>query len=166
MDEFRAWSWLHLAAIATIAALTAVAIVVRRRRGGDAFATGPGERAVALGYVLMWVGTFTWLNTGPMHDPLKTWPLQLCHWVALANALVLVRPWGPARAVVYFCGLALCTQALITPNLVEGPNQWPFWFFWTTHGMIVGVPAYDIVAIAFVAMALLMIPWWIARRTR
>ena len=43
-------------------------------------------------------------------------------------------------------GLALCTQALITPSLVEGPAQWPFWFFWATHGMIFAVPIYDIIA--------------------
>ncbi len=50
------------------------------------------------------------------------------------------------RAFVYFCGLGLCTQALITPSLVEGPAQFPFWFFWSTHGMIVGVACYDLAA--------------------
>lgn len=146
MDDFRAYGALHAIALVAIASLTTLAVVVRRRRGGDAFDTGPIERAVALGYVALWIGTFVWLNTGPKHDPLKTWPLQLCHWVALVAALVLVRPWAPARAVAYFCGLALCTQAIFTPHLVEGPAQWPFWFFWTTHGLIVAVPAYDILA--------------------
>lgn len=146
MEDFRAWSALHALALAAIATATFIAIRVRRRRGGDAFATGPLERAIALGYLAMWIGTFTWLNTGPKHDPFTTWPLQLCHWVALVDAFVLVRPWRAARAVAYFCGLALCTQALITPSLVEGPAQWPFWFFWATHGMIVAVPVYDIVA--------------------
>lgn len=146
MDEFRAHGFLHASAIVAIVAVTTTAIAVRRRRGGDAFDTGPGERAFAAAYAALWIGTFAWLNTGPLHDPFKTWPLQLCHWVALVAALVLVRPWAPARAIAYFCGLALCTQALVTPSLVEGPAQWPFWFFWATHGMIVGVPAYDIVA--------------------
>ena len=149
METFRAYSALHLAAVAAIVVATLVAIAVRRRRGGDASAVGPVERAVALGYAAMWAGTFVWLNTGPKHDPLTTWPLQLCHWVALADALMLAWPWRPLRAVAYFCGLALCTQAVFTPSLVEGPAQWPFWFFWATHAMIVAVPAYDIVARGF-----------------
>jgi hypothetical integral membrane protein (TIGR02206 family) len=149
MDTFRSFSPLHVATVLTIAVATIVAIVVRRRRGGDAFATGPIERAVAFGYAAIWAGTFVWLNTGPKHDPLTTWPLQLCHWVALADALVLVRPWRTLRAVAYFCGLALCTQAIATPALVEGPATWPFWFFWTTHAMIVAVPAYDIAGRGF-----------------
>ncbi len=140
---------MHLVVLLSIAAATSIAIAVRRRRGGDAWTTGPIERAVAIGYATMWIGTFVWLNTGPKHDPLTTWPLQLCHWVALADAIVLVAPRRALRAVAYFCGLALCTQAIVTPSLVEGPTQWPFWFFWTTHAMIVAVPAYDIAARGF-----------------
>lgn len=149
MDGFQAHGPLHLAVVVAIASATLVAIAVRRRRGADASAVGPVERSIALAYAAMWLGTFTWLNTGPKHDPLTTWPLQLCHWVALADAAVLAAPWRPLRAVAYFCGVALCTQAVLTPSLVEGPAQWPFWFFWATHGMIVAVPAYDIVARGF-----------------
>lgn len=146
VDTFRAHSSLHLAAIATIATITLVAIVVRRRRGGNAGDVGSVERGIAVGYLALWVGTFVWLNTGPRHDPLVTWPLQLCHWVAAIDAVVLVLPARSLRAIAYFCGLALCTQALSTPSLTDGPGQWPFWFFWTTHAMIVAVPAYDIAA--------------------
>jgi hypothetical integral membrane protein (TIGR02206 family) len=149
VDTFRAQSALHLIVVLAIVVLTLAAIAVRRRRGGDASAVGPIERATSLGYVALWAGTFVWLNTGPKHDPLTTWPLQLCHWVALADAIVLAAPWRPLRAVAYFCGLALCTQAIFTPSLVEGPAHWPFWFFWTTHAMIVAVPAYDIAARGF-----------------
>jgi hypothetical integral membrane protein (TIGR02206 family) len=149
VETFQAFSALHFAVVVAIVMVTLAAIAVRRRRGGDASAVGPYERAIALGYAAMWAGTFVWLNTGPKHDPLTTWPLQLCHWVALADAIVLAAPWRPLRAVAYFCGVALCTQAVFTPSLVEGPAHWPFWFFWTTHAMIVAVPAYDIAARGF-----------------
>ena len=149
MEGFRAHGGLHLAAIAVIVAATLAAIAVRRRRAGGAFAVGNGEQAVALAYLALWIGTFVWLNTGPKHDPPTTWPLQLCHWIAALDAIVLLRPARPLRAIAYFCGIALCTQALATPSLVEGPHEWPFWFFWATHAMIVAVPVYDVVARGF-----------------
>lgn len=149
MDAFRAHGALHVAVLSAIALAIATAIVVRRRRPVAAARSGPGERVVALGYLAMWAGTFVWLNTGPKHDPLTTWPLQMCHWVAALDALVLVRPYRALRSIAYFCGLALCTQALVTPSLVEGPGRWPFWFFWATHAMIVAVPVYDIAARGF-----------------
>lgn len=142
MDAFRAHSPLHFAVLATIALATWGAIALRRRR--DAARILPAERAVAGGYLLLWVGSFVWLNVGPRHDPLTTWPLQMCHWVAALDAVVLAWPGRALRAIAYFCGLALCTQALVTPSLVEGPAEWPFWFFWLTHAMIVAVPVYDI----------------------
>lgn len=149
MEPFRAHGALHVAVLLAIALATALAIGIRRRRGGAAEDTGPGERIVAFGYLAMWAGTFVWLNAGPRHDPLTTWPLQLCHWTAALNAIALVRPHRTLRAIAYFCGLALCTQALVTPSLVEGPAEWPFWFFWSTHAMIVAVPVYDIAARGF-----------------
>jgi len=49
-------------------------------------------------------------------------------------------------SMAYFCGLALCTQALITPGLTEGPALYRFWFFWLSHGVVLGVPLYDVAA--------------------
>ena len=146
MAKFAAFSPLHLAALATIAFLTVFAIMVRRRRDPAVRPPGPIEQAVAYGYLALWTGGFLWLRFGPLYDPPTTYPLQLCHWCAAAAALVLLTGHPLLRAAVYFCGLGLCTQALITPSLVEGPAQFPFWFFWTTHGMIVGVAAYDVAA--------------------
>lgn len=145
MESFRPFSPLHALVLVLIALGTTVAIVVRRRRPPDA-APGRVERAIGLGYLALWTGTFVWLLFPPKHDPATTYPLQLCHWVAAGAGLVLVLPRRGLRAFVYFCGLALCTQALITPNLREGPAFYPFWFFWVTHALIVGVPLYDVVA--------------------
>ena len=147
MESSRDHGALHIAMLLLIALATGIAIGVRRRRPAED--TGPGERFVAYGYLAMWVGTFVWLNTGPKHDPPTTWPLQMCHWIAALDAIALVRPVRALRSVAYFCGIALCTQALVTPSLVEGPGEWPFWFFWATHAMIVAVPVYDIAARGF-----------------
>ena len=149
MEIFRAFSGLHAAALGAIAALTLLAILRARRGGARTPAASPTERAIGLAYVAAWIGTYGWFLFSPLHDPLKTYPLQMCHLTALAAGLLLVTGWRPLRAIVYFWGIALCTQALVTPSLTEGPAIYPFWFFWTSHGLIVGVAAYDVCARGF-----------------
>lgn len=145
METFRAFTWLHAAALAAILALTAIAVVVASRRPLPAAPTAT-ERALGWAYVAMWITTYTFLLFPPLHEPAKTYPLQLCHWNALTAALLLVTGWRWLRPLVYFWGFALSTQALATPALSEGPALYPFWFFWTTHGLIVGVALYDVLA--------------------
>jgi hypothetical integral membrane protein (TIGR02206 family) len=149
MQTFTAYSTLHGGMVALIAALMLVAIAIRRRREPSAHPASPFELAVATGYLALWVGTFGGYAIDPGRDPATDYPLQLCHWAAVIAALALLTGRRVWRALAYFWGLALCTQAIVTPNLTEGPAIWPFWFFWTTHAMIVAVPIYDVAARAF-----------------
>jgi hypothetical integral membrane protein (TIGR02206 family) len=145
MDSFRMFSGLHAAALAAIFGLTAAAIWIARRSPMPASPT-PAERAIGIAYLATWVTTYLFLLSGTLHEPAKTYPLQLCHWNAVAAALLLATRWSALRPVAYFWGFALSTQALITPSLSEGPAIYPFWFFWTTHGIIVGVALYEVFA--------------------
>ena len=139
------FSGLHAAALVAILALTALAIRIARHSIKPPFPT-QAERAVGIAYLAAWVMTYGFLLFAPLHEPAKTYPLQLCHWNAVAAALLLATRWQALRPVVYFWGFALSTQALITPSLTEGPAIYPFWFFWTTHGLIVGVALYEVLA--------------------
>ena len=125
-----------------------VAAVALRRHSADATARNV-ERTTAVAYLLLWVATFVWLQRQADFDPTTDWPLQLCHWAAVASALALLTSSRIWRTLAYFWGLALCTQALVTPNLTDGPATWPFWFFWTTHAMAVAVPLYDVLALGY-----------------
>jgi hypothetical integral membrane protein (TIGR02206 family) len=145
MDTFRMFTALHAVVLAAILGLTALAIVVARR-GPQPLMPTPTERAIGLAYLAAWGTTYVFLLFPPLHEPAKTLPLQLCHWNALAAALLLATRWEWLRPIVYFWGFALSTQALITPSLTEGPAIYPFWFFWSTHGMIVGVALYEVFA--------------------
>lgn len=149
METFRAFSALHAATLAVLAALVLAAVAVRRRRPSEPLAPSAAERAVALGFLAAWVTTYAYLLVPPLRDLPTTLPLHLCHLAALNAPLVLLTGWRPLRALQYFWGLALCTQALATPALGEGPALYPFWFFWTYHGMAVGVPLYDVFARGF-----------------
>ncbi len=148
METFRSFTALHAAALCAIALLTTLAIVLARRRAPSPHAT-PVERAIGWAYLAAWATTFTFLAFPPLLEPAKTYPLQVCHLNAFAAALLLITRWRILRPIAYFWGLALSTQALITPTLTEGPAIYPFWFFWTTHGMIVGVALYDVIALGY-----------------
>lgn len=136
------FSGMHALVLAAIFLLTAASIRISRP-GPDPSRT---ERAVGYAYLGAWFTTYAFLLFPPLHEPAKTYPFQLCHLTAFAAALLLItrRQW--LRPLVYFWGLALCTQALITPALSEGPALYPFWFFWSTHGLIVGVALYEVFA--------------------
>jgi hypothetical integral membrane protein (TIGR02206 family) len=151
MESFRMFSGLHAIVLATIFGLAAAAIFAARRsadpwRVERTSRTARVERAVGLAYLGAWLTTYTFLLFPPLHEPAKTYPFQLCHLTALAAALLLITRWQWLRPLVYFWGFALCTQALITPALSEGPALYPFWFFWATHGIIIGVALYDVFA--------------------
>jgi hypothetical integral membrane protein (TIGR02206 family) len=141
VQVFTPWSWLHWTMLAGIGGL--VFLAIRWRRATDPALAGRIERNLGTLYLCIWAGTFVWLQGRPDYDPKTDWPLQLCHWAAVAAALALITQRRLWSTLAYFWGLALCTQAIITPNLTEGPALWPFWFFWTTHAMAVGVPLYD-----------------------
>jgi hypothetical integral membrane protein (TIGR02206 family) len=145
MESFSPFGWLHAATLITILALTALAVMLARRRPLPATPTAV-ERAAGLAYLAAWATTYTFLLFPPLSDPAKTLPLQLCHWNAVAAAMLLATGWRWLRPLVYFWGFALSTQALITPALREGPALYAFWFFWTTHGLILGVALYDVLA--------------------
>jgi hypothetical integral membrane protein (TIGR02206 family) len=146
VETFAVFSLMHLAVVAIVVALTVLAIAFRRRRPPHPLPPGPVEKTVGYTFLAFWIGGFLYLRFGPLYEPQTTYPLQLCHWCSAAAALVLVTAHPMLRAFVYFCGLGLCTQAVITPFLPDGPARFPFWFFWLAHGMIVGVPIYDIAA--------------------
>lgn len=147
MQTFTPWSWLHLLTVGVIAAGLALAVVLRRR---STDATGrTAECLVAVAYLIIWAGTFLWLPQRPDYNPATDTPLQLCHWAAVSAAFALLTQVRISRTLAYFWGLALCTQAVITPNLPEGPALWPFWFFWITHAIVVGGPLYDVLARGF-----------------
>lgn len=71
-------------------------------------------------------------------------PLQLCDIVAIIAALEFARPSRNVHALAYFWGVALSSQALITPDLAGGPTTLGFWAFWVYHLFVVGSGVYAV----------------------
>lgn len=143
--EFRPFTWFHAATAGTLLLCSlAVALLGRRWR------STPAE--VALG--AFWGGVIiarqgievAWYLLPHNFSWERSLPLQYCDlapWIA-AVALLTRRRW--ARAMLYYWGIALCTQAYITPTLEEGLGQTRYWWFWLGHTHIVAAAIYDLIA--------------------
>ena len=82
-------------------------------------------------------------------DPRHRLPLQMCDFTAVFAALVFVRPSRGLQSLVYFWGLALGSQAVITPDLAGGPGSLAYWWFWLYHLFVVGAGVYVVAVHGF-----------------
>lgn len=142
-DAFEPFSGCHVLAVVLCLLLAAAWML-----GGACARTPRAERRVRLAWawgIVMWQAwTITYWLLPARFDLDKSLPLHLCDlapWAA-AWALARERPW--ARALLYFWGIGLCTQAFVTPVVRVGWASWEFWFFWVQHTQIVGAAAYEI----------------------
>lgn len=123
--------------------LIAVAVHIGRRQR-DAAAPTRFERTLALTNLTVWLGSHGYWQMPPRFDAVTTLPLQMCHLASLIASAVLLTRNNALRAVLYFWAFALCTQALITPSLVEPPSSPVFWAFWFLHGFVMFAAVYDV----------------------
>jgi hypothetical integral membrane protein (TIGR02206 family) len=140
---FRLFSFAHFAALAGLAAAT-----IGIARLGRAWHGRPAQQALesslAWTNLAAWTAAHTWWLLPPHFRVEETLPLQMCHLTSIAASIVQLHRPRWARVLLYFWGLVLSTQALITPSLLEGPDSIWFWGFWYLHGMLVVAGVYDI----------------------
>jgi hypothetical integral membrane protein (TIGR02206 family) len=101
---------------------------------------------VMLALWLAWQG-FGWLPAN--YKIQEALPLQMCDLTSVVAPLVLITRVRLFRTLLYFWGLGLSIQALITPTIEEGPLYLEFWLFWLTHAAIIATAVYDLVARGF-----------------
>jgi hypothetical integral membrane protein (TIGR02206 family) len=142
---FRPYSALHAAAVLWSALLAGTAILI-----GRSMRRIPGQEVILrhglAGAVLVfyaWYMAFELRPTG--FDIERSLPLHLCDlaWIPCSLALLTLR--RRAMAVAYFWGIALSSQAFITPTLTYPPTSLYFWTFMFGHTLIVGVPIYLVI---------------------
>ena len=131
----------HLVTVAVlIAAIVGMCLLGRRLHG-----TAAGrqyEMGLSVAVWAIWLGyqAYDFVLLG--WDPGNTLPLQICDFVAVIAALVFVQPTRKLQSLAYFWGIALSTQAFITPDLAGGPDSLSFWAFWLYHLFVVGAGVY------------------------
>jgi hypothetical integral membrane protein (TIGR02206 family) len=117
-----------------------VIVIGRRGRSRD-----PGDRVGKVLAGLMLAGTLPLqllYFTPELWNPAKTLPIQLCDLASFAAiyALWTHRRW--ATGLVYYWGLTLTTQAMITPDLDSAFPDPVFVLFWVMHIGTVWAAAY------------------------
>jgi hypothetical integral membrane protein (TIGR02206 family) len=138
----------HLLTVLALAtAIAAMCWIGRRVRGT------PNERryglTLSVGVWALWFGyqgyDIATRGFGPSHGL----PLQLSDVTAAVAAIVFVVPNRKLQSLAYFLGLALGSQAVITPDQAGGPGTLSYWAFWLYHFFIVGAGIYVVVVQRF-----------------
>lgn len=102
------------------------------------------------GFTLVWqVGATIWWLLPANFDLYESLPLHLCDMAAWMAPFALVCQHRTLRALLFFWGLGLSTQAFVSPVVAEGVGSVAFWLFWVGHTQIVGSALYDTAVLGF-----------------
>jgi hypothetical integral membrane protein (TIGR02206 family) len=138
--SFRPFSALHVGVLLLFTVAT-VLLIWTGRRSGTARRTRI-ERTLGWAMLGVWIVNEGWWWWPSRFDPANTLPLQVCDITSLLVVLVLLAPRPWVSELLYFWGIAMSLQALITPDLNRRPDSVWFWFFWISHAGTVGIALY------------------------
>lgn len=71
-------------------------------------------------------------------------PLHVCDLLAIISSIAMLLPNRRTSSLLYFCGLGLAVQAVITPVGNQSPETLRFWLFWSLHIGIIASALYDL----------------------
>ncbi len=147
--DFAPFTPLHALTVAAfLTGIAAFLLVAHRLRAT------PRERTLRRGWIaflILFQSFFIAWHLWPAHFDLRvSLPLQMCDVVPLLAIPALATRSRPLLAIVFYWGLALCTQAFITPTVQYGPASIRFWLFWITHAQIIASALYAPIALHFV----------------
>ncbi len=148
MEAFRPFTLTHGCTLLCIATIIALCVFYGRTQCNTSAPTR-FERTLAYANVAVWIIAHGWWQLPPRFDPATTLPLQMCHLTSLIASAVLLTRHNALRAILYFWGFGLCTQAMITPSLIDPPTTPVFWAFWFLHGFVMMSAIYDLTVNAF-----------------
>lgn len=144
LDHFEAFSPLHFVTLAAWAAWTAAIVILRRTlREPDSSRL---DHSLGITGLIAWLAVNAWWLAPANFKWEQSLPLQVCDVAALAAPLALLTTKRPIRAILYFWGLGLSSQGLITPIVRVGPAHMEFWAAWINHGVIGSFAIYDLAA--------------------
>jgi hypothetical integral membrane protein (TIGR02206 family) len=143
----RPFSAMHLGVLLLLTVAIGLLIWIGRR--SDAARRRRIERTLGWAMLALWLVNKGWWWFPSRFDAAHTLPLQVCDVTSLLAALVLLAPRRRASVLLYFWGIGMSLQALITPDLNRRPDSIWFWFFWISHAGTVGIALYIVAVRGF-----------------
>lgn len=107
------------------------------------------EQGFAVYYLLQWLIFHGWRLLPANFNPAWSLPIHICDILALLMPLAVIWRTRFLMAMLYFWGIGLSLQAILTPDLGAGPLSLIFWIFWLDHMAIVGVAMYMVIVHRF-----------------
>lgn len=140
MSSFHLFGPTHAAALAGLALV--IYALVRTGRALTGRARKSFESVIASLVLALWLVYVGWDALHGTFSIAYSLPLQLCDFVALVAGAAFISRNRVLQALAYFWGLALSTQALITPDVAGPPASLTFAAFWLYHAFVVGAGVY------------------------
>jgi hypothetical integral membrane protein (TIGR02206 family) len=138
---FIAFGLSHWCALALFAG-GALALVMLGRRWRGSVDEQRFSRGFAIVNLLLMAPLQIWSMLPGQWDVRWALPLQLCDWAWAVSALALWTRGPRAHALLYYWGLTLSSQALLTPGLDFDFPSLTFLMFWAMHLMVVWAAIY------------------------
>jgi len=139
-SAFQPFSAVHGGVVLLFAAATVMLIRIGRR--SDPIRRARVEHALGWTMLAVWFVSNLWWLWPSRFEAHRSLPLQVCDITALLAALALLTPRPWMAVLLYFWGIGMSIQALITPDLTGGPDTIWFWLFWIGHAGTVAVALY------------------------
>ena len=146
--RFEAFSALHLATVLCFAGLWWLLIVVGLRLRDQPLRTS-WRNALSAWVLGSWVLANAVQFLPEYFEADVVLPLQVCDIVGLLAAWVVWRPGGTPATLVHFWGLGFSMQAVLTPDISQGPGGISFWTFWVPHANLLGAACYSLAVDGF-----------------
>jgi hypothetical integral membrane protein (TIGR02206 family) len=141
LTTFHVFSTIHvLFLLGTVAVICLLLLLAYRIRGTPFLVRL--EKLAGVANLLLWSGVNGWGMAPGQFDVARSLPLHICDITGLLASLVLLTNWRPFAVLLYFWGLGLSPQALLTPDLVQGPASIGFWLFWLSHSITIAIAVY------------------------
>lgn len=105
---------------------------------------GAVSKSMGIWLLIMWSVYNVYYFHPSIFDISVSLPLHVCDLLAIIASIAMIYPNRRASSLLYFCGLGLATQAIITPIGNQSPTTYRFWMFWLLHIGIIVSALYDL----------------------
>lgn len=140
-QKFIPFSKVHAIVVILFLLITSIAVFI-----GRYWRNKPKQRKfeLTLGTVMLaiWVFDTIYWQLPANFSLYESLPIQICDLATLIAPLALLTRKRKFCTLLYFWGIALCSQAFITPAVYSSPADIGFWLFWICHTSIVGGAIY------------------------